>query len=203
MSRIHFEPLRSNRFFGVPDRYEFTHGTCSVCVYDIKTLNFIEEIPVGTNPDCHATSPDNRYLYIACMEGLYCIDQQSLKVVKVLNTGRVYATNVLPDGKTLLVHDLAGGIVVIDDMMDMDKIHIRCRLHSGSRWRFRRAFMPFPLLSCCWETSWMRASCLRSEHSPKPAACRFPPSGGHSMPRSAYRQNSTLPSAQFRKPRCC
>jgi len=137
MSRIHFEPLRSNRFFGVPDRYEFTHGTCSVCVYDIKTLNFIEEIPVGTKPDCHATSPDNRYLYIACLEGLYCIDQQSLKVVKVLNTGRVYATNVLPDGKTLLVHDLAGGIVVIDDMMDMDKIHIRCRLPVIPNGEFR------------------------------------------------------------------
>ena len=137
MNRIHFEPLRSNRFFGVPDRYEFTHGTGSVNVYDIKTLDFVKEIPVGTKPDCHATSPDNRYLYIACLEGLYCIDQQTLEVAKVVDTGKVYATNVLPDGKTLLVHDLAGGIVVIDDMMDMDKIHVRCRLPVIPNGEFR------------------------------------------------------------------
>jgi len=45
----HFEPLRPNRILGRPDKYEFTHGTNSVCVYDIRTLDFVKEIPVGAN----------------------------------------------------------------------------------------------------------------------------------------------------------
>lgn len=133
----HFDPLRPNRFLGIPDRYEFAHGTNSICVYDAETMAFVKEIPVGTRPDCHATSPDNRYLYVACFEGLYCIDQQTLEVAKVVDTGRVYATNVLPDCKTLLVHDLRGGVVLIDDMMDMEKIHVRSRLPVIPNGEFR------------------------------------------------------------------
>ena len=124
----HFEPLRPNRSGITAERYEFAHGKNSLCVYDIDTLDFVKEIPVGTHPDCHATSPDNRYLYLACFEGLYCIDQEKLEVVKVVDTGRLYATNVLPDNETLLVHDVCGGVVVIDDMTDMERIHVRKRV---------------------------------------------------------------------------
>lgn len=126
---IHFEPLRPNRSGeNRHEKYEFTHGEESVCVYDIETLDFVAEIPVGPHPDCHATSPDNRYLYIACHDGLYCIDQDTLTVAKVLKTDYLYATNVLPDRKTLLLHDQAGGILIVRDIMDMEKIHIEKRI---------------------------------------------------------------------------
>ncbi len=124
----HFEPLRPNRITDIEERYEFTHGTDSVCVYDIKTLRFVAEIPVGKKPDCHATSPDNRFLYIACLDGLYCIGQDSLEVERVIDTGPVYATNAMPDGDVLLVHDLCGGVIIIRDIMNMGKIHIHKKM---------------------------------------------------------------------------
>ena len=121
----------------IKERYEFTHGESSVCVYDINTLDFVKEIPVGTNPDCHATSLDNDYLYIACFEGIYCINQNTLKVDKVIDTGKVYATNVMPDGNTLLVHDLCGGVILINDITDMEKIHIHKRVQVIPNGKFR------------------------------------------------------------------
>lgn len=124
----HFEPLRPNRFSITEERYEFAHGKDSICVYDIHTLQFIKEIPVGNTPDCHATTCSNRYLYVACLDGLYIIDQNSLTVSRVLQTGPVYATNSLPDGKTMLVHDTHGGVLVIRDIEDMEKVHIYKRL---------------------------------------------------------------------------
>jgi len=129
MSR-HFEPLRPNRFAGVDDKYEFTHGTNSVCVYDINTMDFVKEIPVGVEPDCHSTSMSNRWLYMACADGLWCIDQESLEVAKVVDTGHVYATNVMPDGDTMLLHDAFGGILVLKGIEDMDAIHIHKRLDA-------------------------------------------------------------------------
>lgn len=134
---MHYEPLRPNRMNDIKERYEFTHGESSVCVYDINTLDFVKEIPVGTNPDCHATSIDNDYLYIACFEGIYCINQNTLKVDKVIDTGKVYATNVMPDGNTLLVHDLCGGVILINDITDMEKIHIHKRVQVIPNGKFR------------------------------------------------------------------
>jgi len=125
---VHFEPLRPNRCAGVPDRYEFAHGTNSVCVYDIRTLDFVKEIPVGTEPDCHATSLDSRFLYMACADGLWCISQESLEVAKVVETGHVYATNVMPDGDTMLLHDAFGGIQVLKGIQNMSRIHVHKRL---------------------------------------------------------------------------
>jgi len=125
---MHFEPLRPNRFLGGEERYEFAHGTNSVCVYDIRTLEFVKEIPVGVEPDCHSTSMDNRFLYMACSGGLWIISQESLEVVKVLDTGHVYATNVLPDGETMLLHDAFGGILVLKEIQDMERIHVHKRL---------------------------------------------------------------------------
>ena len=125
----HFEPLRPNRSLGTPERYEFAHGVDSVCVYDINTMEFIKEIPVGKRPDCHATTLSNKYLYIACVGGdLYIIDQDTLEVAKILETGPVYATNTLPDGNTMLVHDETGGILIIKDVDDMEKVHIHKRI---------------------------------------------------------------------------
>ena len=134
---MHYEPLRPNRTTDRPEKYEFTHGEASVCVYDIETMDFVKEITVGTNPDCHATSLDNRFLYIACFEGLYCISQETLTVEKVLDTGKVYATNTLPDGNTLLVHDLCGGVILIKDITDMEKIHIHSRTQVIPDGQFR------------------------------------------------------------------
>ena len=124
----HYDPLRPNRALGIADRYEFTHGRDSVCVYDIDKLDFIKEIPVGVRPDCHSTSCDNKYLYIACIGGLYIIGQDSLRVEKIIDTGSVYGTNVLPDGSTMLLHDCYGGIIILKDIQDMEKIHIHKRL---------------------------------------------------------------------------
>lgn len=124
----HFEPLRPHRSVGISDRYEFAHGTNSVCAYDIRTMDFVKEIPVGVEPDCHSTSLDNRFLYMACADGLWCISQESLEVVKVLETGHVYATNVLPDGETMLLHDAFGGILVLKDIQDMERIRVDRRL---------------------------------------------------------------------------
>ncbi len=127
---MHFEPLRPNRFAGVEDRYEFTHGAESVCAYDIETLDFVKEIPVGTEPDCHATSMSNRWLYMACSDGLWCVDQDRLEVAKVVDTGHVYATNVMPDGDTMFLHDAFGGILVLKGIEDMDRIHIHKRIDA-------------------------------------------------------------------------
>lgn len=124
----HFDPLRPHRYFGIPEKYEFTHGVSSVCVYTLETMDFVGEIPVGPRPDCHSTSVNNRYLYIACEDGLWCIDQQSLEVVKRLETGHVYGTNVMPDGNTMLLHDAFGGMFILKDIEDMNKIHIHKRL---------------------------------------------------------------------------
>lgn len=126
----HFEPLRRNRYAGIDDRYEFTHATESVCVYDIDTLAFVKEIPVGTEPDCHATSMSNRWLYMACSNGLWCIDQESLEVAAVVDTGHVYATNVMPDGDTMLLHDALGGILVLKGIEDMYSIRIHKRIDA-------------------------------------------------------------------------
>lgn len=127
-STYYFDPLRPNRALGAADRYEFAHGTNSLCVYDIETLDFVAEIPVGERPDCHCTSISNRYVYIACADGLFCIDQNTLKVVKVVEMGHVFAVNVMPDGDTMLVHDAHGGIQVLTGIEDMDKIHVHKRL---------------------------------------------------------------------------
>jgi hypothetical protein len=124
----HFDPLRPNRFLGGDERYEFAHGTNSVCVYDMRTMDFVKEIPVGEEPDCHSTSLDNRFLYTACADGLWIISQESLEVIKVVDTGHVYATNVMPDGETMLLHDAFGGILVLKDIQDMDRIHIHKRI---------------------------------------------------------------------------
>ena len=134
---MHYEPLRPNRMSNIPEKYEFTHGNGTVCVYDIATMDFVKEIKVGTKPDCHAVSGDGKWLYIACFEGLYCISQETLEVEKLFDTGKIYATNVLPDGNTLLVHDLEGGVIVIDNITDMDKIHIRCRTQVLPERKFR------------------------------------------------------------------
>lgn len=128
MSSRYYDPLRPNRALGPADRYEFAHGTNSLCVYDIETLDFVTEIPVGQRPDCHCTSIDNRYVYIACQDGLWCIDQSSLRVVHVVDTGHVFGVNVMPDGETMLVHDANGGIQVLAGIQDMDRIHIHKRL---------------------------------------------------------------------------
>lgn len=134
---IHYEPLRPNRALGIKDKYEFTHGECSVCVYDIETMDFIKEIPVGTKPDCHATSLDNSYLYIACLEGIYCISQETLEVEKVLTEiGPCYATNTMPSGD-LLVHDLRGGIQLVKNITDMKKIHVCPRIPVIPNGEFR------------------------------------------------------------------
>lgn len=134
---MHYEPLRPNRMYGSPEPYEFTHGDGSVCVYDKSTLDFVKEIKVGTNPDCHAVSGDGRYLFIACFEGLYCIRIEKLCVEKIVDTGRIYATNVLPDGNTLLVHDLEGGVQVIENINDMEKIRVRVRTQVLPERKFR------------------------------------------------------------------
>ncbi len=125
---MHFDPLRPNRFLCGDERYEFAHGTNSVCVYDIHTLDFVKEIPVGQEPDCHSTSLNNRFLYIACADGLYIISQESLEVVNIVDTGHVYATNVMPDGGTMLLHDSLGGILVLKFIQDMQKISILKRI---------------------------------------------------------------------------
>ena len=134
---IHYEPLRPNRSVGIADKYEFAHGTESLCVYDAVTMNFVKEIPVGEKPDCHATSLDNSFVYIACLDGLYCISQKTLEVEKVLRTGKYYATNTLPDGDSMLVHDCCGGVNIIKNITDMDKIHLykRVQVIPGGEYR--------------------------------------------------------------------
>ncbi len=124
---MHYEFLRPHRFFGVPDKYEFAHGNGTICVYDAETMAFVKEIPVGTRPDCHATSADGRFLYVACFEGLYCIDLERLAVVNVVDTGKIYAVNTLPDGDRMLVHDLCGGIQIVEHLTDMDRIRVAMR----------------------------------------------------------------------------
>lgn len=124
----HFDPLRPNRVADVPERYEFTRGSECICVYDINTMDFVKQVKVGPRPDCHSTSMKNRWLYMACADGLHILDQDSLEIAKVLYTGHVYGTNVMPDGETMLLHDNYGGIYILKDIEDMDKIHIHKRI---------------------------------------------------------------------------
>jgi len=133
-SAFHYDPLRPNRVLGPADRYEFAHGSNSLCVYDIDTLDFVKDISVGEKPDCHGTSVDNRYIYIACADGLYCVDQNSLEVVKVVETGHVFAVNIMPDESTMLLHDVFGGIQVLKDIQDMNtiRVHKRLKILNGS-----------------------------------------------------------------------
>ncbi len=126
--QYYYDPLRPNRALGPVDRYEFAHGTDSLCVYDIQTLDFVAEIPVGERPDCHCTSIDNRYVYAACKDGLWCIDQDTLNVVNVVDTGWVFGVNVMPDGETMLVHDAHGGVQVLVGIQDMNRIRVHKRL---------------------------------------------------------------------------
>jgi len=128
MAAVHYDPLRPHRSRGVRERFEFTHGADSVCVYDVAGFGFVKEIPVGERPDCHATSCDNRWLYMACKAGLYVVDQGSLAVVRVVDTGWVFGTNVMPDGSTMLLHDASGGILVLRDIGDPDRIRVDHRL---------------------------------------------------------------------------
>jgi hypothetical protein len=128
VSAIHYDPLRPHRARGIADRWEFTHGTDSICVYDIASLALAKEIPVGERPDCHATSCDNRWLYVACKAGLYVIDQETLEVARRVDTGWVFGTNVMPDGSTMLLHDATGGILVLRDIGDPLRIRVERRL---------------------------------------------------------------------------
>ncbi len=138
---MHYEPLRPHRMYNVPEKYEFTHGEESICVYDLHTLDFVKEIHAGPRPDCHATSHDNRYLYVATFDGLVCIDQEALEVVRVLDTGRLYATNSLPilaNGEHhMLVHDVCGGVIPIRHIDDMEKLSIgnRVQVIPGGTYR--------------------------------------------------------------------
>ena len=134
---IHYEPLRPGRSVGTPEQYEFTHSMNGVCVYDIDTLDFVKEISVGTKPDCHATSVDNQYVYMACFEGLYCINLKNLAVEKIVDTGKIYATNTLPENDSMLVHDLQGGVLLLENITDMAKIHIASRQQVIPNGQFR------------------------------------------------------------------
>ena len=120
----HFDPLRPNRFFGNPDPYEYAHGKGTLCVYDRKTLQFVKEIPVGRGPDCHALTCSGRFLYLATLEGTYVISTETLEVVRVIETGMVYAPNTLPDGKTVFIHDNFGGLYVLKDVESPEKVYI-------------------------------------------------------------------------------
>ena len=124
----HYDPLRPNRALGISDRYEFTHGAESICIYDINTMDFIKEVKAGPRPDCHSTSLSNRWLYMACGDGLHILDQNTLEIAKVLYTGHVYGTNVMPDGETMLLHDNYGGIYILKDIEDIEKIRIYKRI---------------------------------------------------------------------------
>lgn len=104
--------------------FEFAHGVNSLCIYRRDTLDFVKEVPVGCKPDCHATTISNHYLYLATLEGVYVLDQKSLEICKIVETGPVYATNCFDDGETMLIHDERGGIFVLRDIEDMDKVHI-------------------------------------------------------------------------------
>ncbi len=125
---VHYDPLRPHRARGVSERWEFTHGTNTLCVYDLNGLTFVKEIPVGERPDCHATSCSNRWVYIACKAGLFMIDQDRRAVARHVDTGWVFGTNVMPDGSTMLLHDARGGIMVLRDIEDPERIHVRGRL---------------------------------------------------------------------------
>ena len=126
----HFEPLRPNRSMTDDfEPYEFAHGVDSLCVYKKDTMDFVKELPVGHNPDCHATTISNRYLYLATLEGVFVLDQLSLTICKIVETGPVYATNCLDDGETMLIHDERRGIFVLKDIEDMGKVHIHKYLH--------------------------------------------------------------------------
>ena len=120
----HYDPLRPNRYFGNPDPYEFAHGKNSLLVYRSDTLDFVKEIPVGKGPDCHALTCSGKILYLATLDGTYLIDTETLEVAAVIDTGAVYATNALPDGDTMFIHDNFGGLFVIKNAEDPARAYI-------------------------------------------------------------------------------
>ena len=125
---LRHDPLRPHRAAGVPERWEFAIGADTICAYRLPSLDFERQIPVGRRPDCHATTQDNRWLYVACRSGLYVLSQESLEVVRVLSTGWVFGTNALPDGRRMLVHDAYGGMLVVEGVQDPERAVVARRL---------------------------------------------------------------------------
>ena len=108
----YFDPLRPHRTTH-EIAYEFTHGLQTLMACRLTDMAFVREISVGPRPDCHATTCCGRYVYIACEDGLYAVDTDSLEVVAHLCCGHVYGTNMLPDGLSMLLHDAHGGILLV------------------------------------------------------------------------------------------
>ena len=124
----YYDPLRPNRSVGVVSEYEFVRGNKSVLIYMLPEMKFITEIEVGERPDCHSTTQDGKYLYIACGDGLHAIDISERRVIKHYDFGHVYGTNILPGGKIMFLHDHFGGILVVENIDDPMNLKIKQRL---------------------------------------------------------------------------
>ena len=128
---IHFDPIRSHRAYGVPDRYEFVPNRTQthLNIFDLATKTKAKALEVCGHPDVTATTIDGRYLYQA---GTYlvAIDLTTLEVVKTYagkGIGDGYAVNVFPDGKRMFYYNMDGSIAVLrnaDDPFKLEAEHV-------------------------------------------------------------------------------
>ncbi|WP_338025787.1 YncE family protein [Acidibrevibacterium fodinaquatile] len=106
-------------------------GAAAISLVDVTTLQEIRRVPVLREPHHMALTPDHRFLLIGDTVGnqlIFC-DPISGEIVRRVAMPDPYQLQFSPDGKTLVVTELARNRV---DIYDADSYHLRFRLALAS-----------------------------------------------------------------------
>lgn len=95
----------------------------AVKVYDARTLELIETIPLSARPNNVSITPDGRKLYVGIISqpgAIDVIDTESLENVKTIDVpGGIHNIYVTPDGKNVIAGSIAGRrLTVLDTSTD-------------------------------------------------------------------------------------
>ena len=106
-------------------------GAAAISLVDVTTRQEIRRVPVLREPHHMALTPDHRFLLIGDTVGnqlIFC-DPISGEIVRRVAMPDPYQLQFSPDGKTLVVTELARNRV---DIYDADSYHLRFRLALAS-----------------------------------------------------------------------
>ena len=106
-------------------------GAAAISLVDVTTLQEVRRVPVLREPHHMALTPDHRFLLIGDTVGnqlIFC-DPISGEIVRRVAMPDPYQLQFSPDGKTLVVTELARNRV---DIYDADSYHLRFRLALAS-----------------------------------------------------------------------
>ena len=106
-------------------------GAAAISVVDVASAREIRRVPVLREPHHMALTPDHRFLLIGDTAGneLIFLDPVSGGVARRIPMPDPYQLQFSPDGKTLVVTELARNRV---DIYDAGSYHLRFRLALGS-----------------------------------------------------------------------